>query len=190
MRNAVTYDPKLEAAIALEFAALMREDEAERAERARTRPGARRVRDELEEDQPDDASTPYPFEPAPCDKCINRRRCALERLACRAFVAFVKHPGIEHWQDAARRPSRRTFVQIFAKGRATPIERVTGRHRETIAKWVKRCLDGDMRLSIADRREAVRELIEEGMSQQAIGEVLGVATSTVSKDLTAGSAYS
>jgi IS30 family transposase len=41
-------------------------------------------------------------------------------------------------------------------------------------------------LSIEDRREAVKELAAEGMSQRAIGEVLGVHHSTVAEDLAIG----
>ena len=40
--------------------------------------------------------------------------------------------------------------------------------------WVRERLGGYVRLTVDERREAVRELAAEGMSQRGIGEVLGV----------------
>lgn len=46
----------------------------------------------------------YAYERAPCDTCVNSRRCASELLACRAFVAFT-HKGDKSRE--ARNPSLR-----------------------------------------------------------------------------------
>lgn len=52
--------------------------------------------------------------------------------------------------------------------------------------WVEDRLGGYVRLSIPDRREAVAELTEEGMSTRDIGDVLGVDQKTVSNDRRSG----
>lgn len=52
-------------------------------------------------------------------------------------------------------------------------------------EWVEERLGGYVRLSIPERREAVAELVEEGMTKQAISDALGVARSTVSSDANA-----
>jgi phage N-6-adenine-methyltransferase len=52
----------------------------------------------------------------------------------------------------------------------------------TLPKWVER-IGGYVRLSIPERREAVAELVEEGLSQREIAEVLGVTHTTVQRDL-------
>jgi IS30 family transposase len=44
-------------------------------------------------------------------------------------------------------------------------------------------LGGYVKLSITDRREAARELAEEGHSTREIGEVLGVGNATVWRDI-------
>jgi hypothetical protein len=49
-------------------------------------------------------------------------------------------------------------------------------------EWVEDRLGGYVRLSLPDRREAVAELTEEGMSSDEIGDVLGVDGSTVRRD--------
>jgi hypothetical protein len=49
--------------------------------------------------------------------------------------------------------------------------------------WVHQRLGGYVRLSLPERREAVAELTEEGMSSRQIGEVLGVGKGTVHRDL-------
>jgi len=49
-------------------------------------------------------------------------------------------------------------------------------------EWVEERLGGYVRLSIPERREAVAELTEEGRSTREIGEVLGVAKTTVERD--------
>jgi hypothetical protein len=48
--------------------------------------------------------------------------------------------------------------------------------------WVQDRLGGYVRLSIPERREAVAELTEEGMSTREIGAVLGVDKQTVQRD--------
>lgn len=50
-------------------------------------------------------------------------------------------------------------------------------------QWVQDCLGGYVRLSIPERREAVAELAEEGLSQREIADVLGVGEATVSRDI-------
>jgi 16S rRNA G966 N2-methylase RsmD len=49
----------------------------------------------------------------------------------------------------------------------------------SLEDWVEKRLGGYVRMSMADRREAVKELAGEGMSNVAIGEVLGVDEGTV-----------
>lgn len=56
----------------------------------------------------------------------------------------------------------------------------------SVDEWVHQRLGGYVRLSINDRREAVEELSDEGLSNRAIGEVLGVDESTVREDKGAG----
>ena len=51
--------------------------------------------------------------------------------------------------------------------------------------WVEDRLGGYIRLSIPERREAVKELTDEGMSTRGIGDVLGVGKDTVQRDQTA-----
>lgn len=52
----------------------------------------------------------------------------------------------------------------------------------TVEEWVEDRLGGYVRMSIPDRRDAVAELSEEGMSTREIGDVLGVDQSTVVRD--------
>lgn len=52
----------------------------------------------------------------------------------------------------------------------------------TTRQWVNERLGGYVRLSIEERREAAKELTDEGMSQRAVADVLGVAQSTVNAD--------
>ena len=49
--------------------------------------------------------------------------------------------------------------------------------------WVRERLGGYVRLTVDERREAVRELAADGMSQRGIGEVLGVDAATVNRDV-------
>lgn len=49
-------------------------------------------------------------------------------------------------------------------------------------EWVQDRLGGYVRLAIPERREAVRELSEDGMSQRQIASVLGVDEGTVRND--------
>jgi hypothetical protein len=49
--------------------------------------------------------------------------------------------------------------------------------------WVQEFIGGHVRLSIGDRREAVKELTADGLSQRAAGEVLGISEATVNRDL-------
>jgi hypothetical protein len=55
----------------------------------------------------------------------------------------------------------------------------------TTRDWVEQRLGGYVRLAVPDRREAVAELTEEGMSTREIGAVLGVGKSTVDRDVDA-----
>jgi N6-adenosine-specific RNA methylase IME4 len=50
-------------------------------------------------------------------------------------------------------------------------------------EWVEQRLGGYVRLSLSDRREAVAELTQEGLSTRKIGDVLGVSKDTVRGDL-------
>jgi hypothetical protein len=49
-------------------------------------------------------------------------------------------------------------------------------------EWVEGRLGGYIRLSIPERREAVKELTDEGMSTRQVGDVLGVGVGTVHRD--------
>jgi hypothetical protein len=51
--------------------------------------------------------------------------------------------------------------------------------------WVEQRLGGYVRMSIPDRRDAVAELSEEGMSTREIGDVLGVNHATAARDAVA-----
>ena len=53
----------------------------------------------------------------------------------------------------------------------------------TTREWVEKRLGGYVRMSIPERREAVKELAAEGMSQRQIAAVLGVDPMTVNHDL-------
>lgn len=53
----------------------------------------------------------------------------------------------------------------------------------TTEEWVTTRLGGYIRLAASDRREAVRELHDQGLTQREIGTVVGVAASTVNHDL-------
>jgi N6-adenosine-specific RNA methylase IME4 len=55
----------------------------------------------------------------------------------------------------------------------------------TTERWVNERLGGYVRQSIPERREAVKELSAQGLSQRAIGEVLGVDEGTVRGDVRA-----
>lgn len=55
----------------------------------------------------------------------------------------------------------------------------------TTEEWVEQRLGGYIRMAIPERREAVKELADEGMSQRAIAAVVGVDQSTVSDDVRA-----
>ena len=49
--------------------------------------------------------------PAPCDECPLRQRCADEKLACPAFVRFVR--GSTAWGKAGREPSPELYRAIM-----------------------------------------------------------------------------
>jgi hypothetical protein len=49
-------------------------------------------------------------------------------------------------------------------------------------EWVEERLGGYVRLSLPERQEAVRELSSGEMTQQKIGEIVGIDRSTVSRD--------
>ena len=55
-------------------------------------------------------------------------------------------------------------------------------------EWVERRLGGYVRMSIPERREAVSELVAEGMTQREAADVLGVDHATVHRDLRGASA--
>jgi hypothetical protein len=50
-------------------------------------------------------------------------------------------------------------------------------------EWVEQRLGGYLRLSIPERREAVAELVGDGMTQREAADVLGVGSGTVARDL-------
>lgn len=52
----------------------------------------------------------------------------------------------------------------------------------SLQEWVSERIGGYVRLSLPERREAVKELTEQGMSTREIGAVLGVDQKTVNRD--------
>ena len=56
----------------------------------------------------------------------------------------------------------------------------------TVQEWVEQRLGGYVRMSVAERRDAVTELAEEGCSQRGIAQVIGVTPATVNRDLKSG----
>lgn len=56
----------------------------------------------------------------------------------------------------------------------------------TTREWVNERLGGYVRLSIEERREAVKELTDDGMTQRQAADVLGVDEKTVRRDRAAG----
>lgn len=56
----------------------------------------------------------------------------------------------------------------------------------SLEQWVQTRLGGYVRLSIPERREAVKELTSNGMSQREVAEVLGVDHKTIHHDLKLG----
>jgi transposase len=58
----------------------------------------------------------------------------------------------------------------------------------TTREWVEDRLGGYVRLALPERREAVAELTEEGLSQRQAADVLGVDDRTVGRDLAAANA--
>jgi len=52
-------------------------------------------------------------------------------------------------------------------------------------EWVEQRLGGYVKYSLNERREAVKELTADGMKQEQVADVLGIAQSTVSDDLAA-----
>ena len=53
----------------------------------------------------------------------------------------------------------------------------------TLKQWVEERLRGYVRLSLKERAEAVKELIDEGLSQRAAARALGISKGTVQNDL-------
>jgi len=56
----------------------------------------------------------------------------------------------------------------------------------SVAEWVEDRLGGYVRLAIPERRAAVAELTEEGLTQREIAAVLGVGLATVNRDVPNG----
>jgi hypothetical protein len=83
-------------------------------------------------------------EPAPCDACPLRARCASERLACAAFSLFV---SFRDWSAAPRQPTRERFDEVFAPEK--PLRAVT------IAPERKR-KGFELIVALRQRRAAVR----------------------------------
>lgn len=80
--------------------------------------------------------------PAPCDGCKLRQRCAAERLACMAFVAFVHREDRNAWRTFARRdPSREMYDRAMStEGEAQRVEVCERAPRESAAvraeRWI------------------------------------------------------
>jgi phage N-6-adenine-methyltransferase len=53
-------------------------------------------------------------------------------------------------------------------------------------EWVEKRLGGYVRLSLPERREAVLELVNAGMTQREVADVLGVGVGTVNRDVPNG----
>jgi len=59
--------------------------------------------------------------PAPCDECPLRQRCADEKLACPAFVRFVR--GSTAWGKAGREPSPELYRAIMREEYEGPVRK-------------------------------------------------------------------
>ncbi len=55
--------------------------------------------------------------PPPCDNCIHAVRCALESLACLAFVECLNSPRGHYNSRARRAPTSAIFKQVFGAKR-------------------------------------------------------------------------
>lgn len=74
---------------------------------------------------PDPAAPPAPAaddaldvlrEPAPCDDCLRRARCAGELLACSAFQVYALGRSERHWRAAPRTDATREhFESVFSR---------------------------------------------------------------------------
>lgn len=53
----------------------------------------------------------------------------------------------------------------------------------TLPEWGNEYLGGYVKMSIESRKEAVKELAEEGLSQRQIAGVIGVGQSTIKRDM-------
>jgi hypothetical protein len=73
---------------------------------------------------------------------------------------------------------RRSWRQI-ARAKKLGVPQALGL---SVEEWVTTRLGGYIKLSIADRREAVKELAGEGLSNIAVGEILGVDETTIRRD--------
>lgn len=102
------------------------------------------------------------------------------------------------WEDAPPRLSReeaeeytQALGQVVAGGwRQVALGRRLGVPEAlglTTREWVDQRLGGYVRLSIEDRREAVKELTEDGLTTREAASVLGVDQSTVVRDANASS---
>jgi hypothetical protein len=52
----------------------------------------------------------------------------------------------------------------------------------TTREWIEQRLGGYLKLTVTQRREAVEELTDDGMSRRQIAGVIGVGTDTVARD--------
>lgn len=77
--------------------------------------------------------------------------------------------------------------QVLSGGwRQTLLAERLGVHKAlglTLREWQESRLGGYVRLSVTERRDAVEELTQNGMSQREIADVLGVDAATVNRDL-------
>ena len=56
------------------------------------------------------------LEVAPCDACLRRERCAVEKLACSQFEFFYLGATERRWRNAPRTDaSRGKFITLFGK---------------------------------------------------------------------------
>jgi hypothetical protein len=92
--------------------------------------------------------------------------------------AAMRHEDAEEYTAALGQVVAGGFRQI-ALGARLGVPQALGL---SVGEWVQQRLGGYVKLSIPERREAVAELLGEGMTQRQVAEVLGVSHQTVGRD--------
>ena len=62
-------------------------------------------------------------EAAPCDHCVQRAKCRINRLACAAFARYLDGAKQARWSVAPRIPTRARFVGLLDERSAARLQR-------------------------------------------------------------------